>query len=114
MLLAIEIVYELTACGFTINILKCRLDPCTVIKYLGIIIDAISELFRLPRSRALRMTVQVQELLELSRASRTVPATKVAQLLGLLWAAAPCSPRAVAIMSRGLIECLKRAMRKKI
>ena len=74
MLLAIEIVYELTACGFTINILKCRLDPATLVKYLGIIIDSVTELFSLPKTRAHRMTAQAEELFRLSQLSPFVPA----------------------------------------
>ena len=48
---AIELLYEATAAGLTINVGKCRLGPATLVKYLGIIVDLRLQLFRLPRSR---------------------------------------------------------------
>ena len=36
---AIELLYEATAAGLTINVGKCRLGPATLVKYLGILVD---------------------------------------------------------------------------
>ena len=78
------------------------------------IVDSNSHTFSLPRSRVERLTAQVAELRQLTSRSRLVPARLVAQLVGLLWAAAPCCPRAVAVMARGMVAILSRAMRRSV
>ena len=111
---AIELVYEATACGLTINVAKCRLGPATRVRYLGLIIDSRSHEFRVPAARAERVTFQVRELSNLVHANptggRLVPARSIDSLVGLLWALSPCCPRGVAMCARGMIACLTDAM----
>ena len=107
---AIELVYEATACGLTISVEKCRLGPASLVKFLGIVIDSRLKLFRLPASRAERITTQVAEIKSLADSGADVPAKWVAQLVGLLWSIAPCCHRAVAVMARGLIAALTETM----
>ena len=70
--------------------------------------------FSLPKPRAHRLTVQVRELASATTSFTRVQAREVAQLLGLLWSAAPCCPRGVAIMGRGLIDILANEMRSSV
>ena len=107
---AIELVYEATAAGLTISVDKCRLGPATIVKYLGMLIDSRSRVFRLPRSRVERIQAQLHEINEALTVTQYVPARSVAQLVGLLWAIAPCCRRAVSVMARGLIALLTSAM----
>ena len=48
----IEIVYETTAVGLTLAVHKCRFAPITKFIYLGIVVDTVSQRFRLPAIRA--------------------------------------------------------------
>ena len=114
LILAIELVYEFTAVGITLKMTKCRLSPATRVKYLGIIIDSRARRFSLPASRVERLTIQVEKLAFLSQDSDSVPARKIAQLVGLLWATAPCCPRAVSVMARGMVSVLTKAMRRSV
>ena len=114
LILSIELIYEFTAVGVTLNVDKCRLAPATRVKYLGTIIDSRTGRFSLPASRVERMREQVATLSFLSRNGESVPARCVAQLVGLLWAAAPCCPRAVSVMARGMVAVLTRAMRRSV
>ena len=107
---AIELLYEATAAGLTINVGKCRLGPATLLKYLGILIDLRLRLFRLPVSRIERIAIQVVEIRQQVVRFPHVPAKWVAQLIGLLWSISPCCNRAVSIMARGLIALLTTAM----
>ena len=132
---SIELVYEATASGLMINIPKCRLGPTTRARHLGMVIDsrlyvhlsrhmrpyhsltppsrhAHRRIFRLPASRVERITLQVRELAEMTRAgpASMVTTKNVTQLVGLLWAICPCCPRAVAIQARGLVGVLTDAM----
>ena len=111
---AIELLYEATAAGLTINVGKCRLGPATLVKYLGILIDLRRRIFRLPLSRIERISIQISEIRQqITRAPR-VPSKWIAQLVGLLWSIAPCCHRAVSIMARGLIALLTKAMRASV
>ena len=67
LLLAIELVYELTAAGLSAQADKCRLGPATRSKHLGTICDALRDVFRLPRSRQERIVVQLGELVVMAR-----------------------------------------------
>ena len=107
---SIELLYEATAAGLTINVGKCRLGPATLVKYLGTLIDLRRRLFRLPHSRVERIGVQIKEIRQQLTHSSHVPAKWVAQLVGLLWSISPCCHRAVSIMARGLIALLTAAM----
>ena len=111
---AVEVVFATTAAGLTLNIEKCALYPSQTIKFLGTIIDAIRGVFRLPKQRVARMALQVKELRARARVGGQVPAREVAQLVGLLWAASPCCPRAVAVMARGMIDTLTTALRRRV
>ena len=104
------IVFAASAAGLTINVAKCRLGPSTLAKYLGIIVDGARRLFSLPASRAERLRVQLVEMSASVERSQWVPARAVAQMVGLLWAMAPCCPRAVSVMARGATAILARAM----
>ena len=90
---------------------KCRLGPSTKFTFLGITVDTSRATFSLPATRAQRLTIQVRELSNATRNFSRVQAREVAQLLGLLWSAAPCCPRGVALMARGLIDVLAVEMR---
>ena len=114
LILSIELVYEFTAVGITLNIAKCRLAPATRVKYLGIIINSRTGRFSLPSSRVERMNAQLDQLAFLTRDHDSVPARLVAQFVGLLWAATPCCPRAVSVMARGMISVLTKAMRRSV
>ena len=107
---AIELLYEATAAGLTINAGKCRLGPATLVKYLGTIVDLRLRLFRLPVSRIERIGIQIAEIRQQLRCSPFVPAKWIAQLVGLLWSISPCCHRAVSVMARGLIALLTAAM----
>ena len=111
---AIELVFEATACGLTINVAKCRLGPTTRVRYLGNVIDSRLRVFTLPVARVLRISLQVRELAALVANSHHVPARIIAQLVGLLWSITPCCPRAVSIMARGMVDVLARAMRVRV
>ena len=87
---AIELVYEATVAGLTIQVEKCRLGPATRAKYLGIIIDTRHQMFRLPTSRVERINIQLAEIRRASSTRSPIPARWIAQLVGLLWAISPC------------------------
>ena len=110
LLTAIELVYEATAVGLSLNIRKCRLAPSTRIIFLGMVVDTVDSYFSLPRKRALRLSTQATDLAAATRRHHLVHARQIAQFLGLLWAASPCCPRGVAIMCRGLIDILATEM----
>ena len=131
----IELVFSATEAGFLVNVIKSRLGPgwpphahpvstlpvftrhrtpchvpppmltATIIKFLGTIIDSWLRVFRLPRARVERLSLQVRELrTEVTEAyDGMVSARSIASVIGLLWAASPCAPRAVAIMARGMV-----------
>ena len=107
---AIELVYEATAAGLTISVEKCRLGPATRVKYLGLIIDSRSKVFRLPVSRSSRIRAQIQEISDTLGITTSIPARWIAQLVGLLWSITPCCQRAVSVMARGLIALLTEQM----
>ena len=108
---AVELVYEASAAGLTLQVPKCRLNPATKLLFLGLIVDMVKKRFSLPQKRVQRLTIQTQELLHSATHFDIVEARQVAQFVGLLWAAAPACPRAVAILARGLIQMLTNALR---
>jgi len=114
MIAAIELVYEATAAGLTISVEKCRLGPTTRTKYLGVIIDSRTRLFRLPIARIQRIRTQITEIQHSLQSTDVVPSRTVAQLVGLLWAITPCCQRAVCIMARGLIALLTKEMASQV
>ena len=111
---AVELVYEASAAGLTLNVAKCRLAPATRFTFLGIVVNTRTLTFSLPQARALRLAIQVRELSQATARFNHVQAREVAQLLGLLWSAAPCCPRGVALMARGIIDVLAVEMRSRV
>ena len=71
--MAIELVYETTACGLTINVVKFRLRPTTRIKYLGIIINSLTRFFSLPAARVERLRLQIAKLSVMTRTLHMYP-----------------------------------------
>ena len=110
MIAAIELVYEATAAGLSLNVEKCRLGPATRFIFLGTVIDSVTATYSLSSARALRLSTQVSDLVAATAVHDRVPAREVAQLLGLLWSASPCCPRGVALLCRGLINVLADEM----
>ena len=110
----IELVYELTACGLAVNADKCCLVGSTSAVFLGIIIDSARRVFRLPDKRVARIDAQLHDMHAKTRRTKKIPAREVAQVIGLLWAASPCCPRAIHVMARGMIAVLAAALRKQV
>ena len=109
LILAVELTYEVYAVGLTLNE-KCRLCLARSFTYLGLVIDTVNSSFKLPAQRALRLAIQAKELAAASTHHNMVSARSIAQFLGLLWSASPCMPRAVSIMTRGLVDTLAKEM----
>ena len=110
LVLSIELTYEVYAAGLTLND-KCRPCPARSFTFLGLVVDTVRGVFRLPTQRALRLSIQTEELATATRGFNRIEARTVAQFLGLLWSASLCCPRAVAIMTRGIIDTLAEEMR---
>jgi hypothetical protein len=112
--LSLRLVAELVVLGFTINLKpnKSQILPSTISRHIGYIWDTRAMTISLPESRVVKMRMAVKELrAEVVMTVGRPSALRVAQLVGLLWAAHMCMHRAVAICCRGLIDTLSHRLR---
>ena len=111
---SVELVYEASAAGLTLQVPKCRLAPATIVLYLGTIVNMVTKRFSLPQKRIERIQIQTRELHHSATHYDIIEARQVAQFIGLLWSASPTCPRGVSIMARGLIQMLTSALRNTV
>lgn len=102
---ALRLVAEMVVLGFTINL---KPTQC----HIGFVWNALTMQVCLPASRVEKLANAVA-VLRASVVGTTgrPPALLVAKLIGLLWAAHMCMPRAVAICCLGLIHTLSVLLR---
>ena len=119
--LSLRLVAEMVILGFTVNFKpgKSQLLPDVQSRHIGYIWATLTMRIRLPLSRiakthstiaAVRAQVATSTGVR-GRDDRGRPqARTVARLIGLLWSAHMVAPRAVAILCRGMIATLARAL----
>ena len=80
--------------------------------FLGIGHDSIAMRFFLPKKRIRKLVSALRELRKAARVGRKVSAKLVARVIGILWSVQVCCHRAVAILTRAIIQTIAVMLRK--
>ena len=113
--MAILMVFEAASLGLLFKIPKCSFFPKTRIVTLGTKVDLEAFRFAVSVRRARKLRDAITDLAAAVKVSwDSVPAKKVASVIGLIWSIAPCCHRAAGVMLRAITQVLTENMRRQL